>query len=211
VAPLTSEDRPAEAGKRQAAQVRVTVDTSEAPELAGWGRRAADLVRKWHPIISEMLRSDGFTPPTEIRIVFKKATRAIAFTSASTITIGADWVKKHPGDYGMVVHELTHTIQRYRGGAPGWLVEGIADYVRFFHYEPQTRLRLDPARASYRHGYREAAMFLAWLERTHHRDIVRKLNEALRHGTYSDDLFKTWTSKTLDQLWGAYVASVERK
>jgi hypothetical protein len=37
------------------------------------------------------------------------------------------------------------------------------------------------------------------------------LNDALRKGEYSDDLFKKRTSRTLDELWGDYVASLERK
>ena len=36
-----------------------------------------------------------------------------------------------------MIHETCHVVQRYRGrGNPGWLVEGVADYVRFFVYEP---------------------------------------------------------------------------
>ena len=52
-------------------------------------------------------------------------------------------------------------------------MEGIADYVRFFHYEPNTKLRLgNPARASYRDGYRTTAMFLAWIEKRYDKDII---------------------------------------
>ena len=36
-----------------------------------------------------------------------------------------------------MVHETTHVVQAYRRGArPGWLVEGISDYIRFFKFEP---------------------------------------------------------------------------
>lgn len=50
--------------------------------------------------------------------------------------IAADWVKSQPNDFGMVVHELTHLVQRYPPGSPGWLVEGIADYIRAKYFEP---------------------------------------------------------------------------
>jgi hypothetical protein len=197
--------------KPRAAAVRVTVDTREVPELADWGREAKGLVEKWHPLIADLLKSDGFTPPGEVRIVFKKDMKGVAHTQRTRIVIAAHWVKKHPDDYGMVVHELTHVIQDYRRGGPSWLVEGIADYVRFYHYEPKTKLTLNRRRASYRDGYRTAAMFLAWVEKAHDKDIVRKLNEALRKSEYTDELFKTRTSKTLDQLWDAFLASVDRK
>jgi len=112
----------------------------------------------------------------------------------------------------MVVHEMTHIVQSYRrvrrAGA-GWLVEGIADYIRFFHYEPKTKVRVNRRRASYRDGYRTCAKFLAWIEETHDKNIVRKLNAALRQGTYRDDLFKTYTSKTLDELWASFIASLD--
>jgi hypothetical protein len=190
--------------------VQVRVDTTEVPELADWGRKAKELVEKWHPIISDLLRSDGFTPPAKVKLVFKKDMRGVAYTSRNTIVIAGSWIKKHPDDFGMVVHELTHVIQDYRHDGPGWLVEGLADYVRFYHFEPQKKLTLG-RRASYRKGYRTAAMFLAWIEKTHDKAIIRQVNQALRQGKYTDELFKTWTSKTLDELWDAFVASAGKR
>jgi hypothetical protein len=203
--PATADDKP------QPAPVQVTVDTTEVPELADWASEAKELVEKWHPLIADLLKSDGFTPPGEIKLVFKKDMKGIAYTARDTIVIAADWIKKHPDDKGMVVHELTHAIQAYRRGGPGWLVEGIADYVRFYHYEPKTKLTVNPRRASYRDGYRTTAMFLNWIEQNHDKDIVRKLNEALRKAEYKDELFKTCTSKTLDELWDGFIASVDKK
>jgi hypothetical protein len=191
--------------------VKVTVDTSDAPEAARWAVKAKALVQEWHPRISRLLPSDGHTPPSQVRIVFKKDMRGVAYTSGRTITIALKWIQAHPDDYGMVVHELTHVIQDYRRGGPGWLVEGIADYVRFSHYEPKTPIRINPRRASYRDGYRTTAKFLAWLERKHDRGIVCKLNGALRAGKYSKELFRTSTSKTLDALWADFFAAEERK
>jgi hypothetical protein len=50
------------AGPRPAAGVKVTVDTTEAPELADWGKKKAkELVEKWHPLVAGLLKSDGFT------------------------------------------------------------------------------------------------------------------------------------------------------
>jgi hypothetical protein len=194
-----------------APRVRVYVDTKEVPELAGWGRKAAALVEQWHPKISALLHSEGHTPPREVRIVFRKNMKGVAFASGRTITIAAAWVKAHPDDFGMVVHELTHVVQGYRRGGPSWLVEGIADYVRFSHFEPKTRIRVDPKRASYRDGYRTAAKFLAWAEAKHDRGLVRALNAALRAGAYKDSLFEKRTGKKLDALWADFLAAQERK
>ncbi len=208
---------PVVAGGRAAAQdkprpaVAVTVDTTEVPELADWGKKARALVEKWHPQVAALLPGDGFTPPAEVRIIFKKDMKGVAYTRGTTIVIAADWVKKHPDDFGMVIHELTHVIQAYRRGGPFWLVEGIADYVRFFHYEPKTRIAINPRRARYQDGYRTAARFLAWVEKRHDRNLVRKLNDQVRRGKYTDKLFQTYTSKSLDELWKDFIASLEKR
>jgi len=195
----------------RAAPVKVTVDTRDAPDVAEWGKKAGALAEKWHPIISRLLRSDGHVPPSEVRIVFKKDMKGVAYASGRTITISAKWVTDHPDDFGMVVHELTHVVQGYKRGGPGWLVEGIADYVRFAHYEPKTRVIVNPKKASYKDGYRTTAKFLAWAEAQHDRDLVRKLNEALRQGKYNDALFEERTGKKLDRLWADFLAAQEKK
>ena len=74
------------------------------------------------------------------------------------------YFKDHPDDIGAMVHETTHIVQRYRNrNNPGWLVEGVSDYVRFFKYEPGKLGRIDPDRAHYNGSYRTTAAFLAYL------------------------------------------------
>jgi hypothetical protein len=199
-APAWADDKPK--------AVDVTVDTSEVPELKEWGDKAKELIQKWHPKIAEALKSEGFTAPSTVKVVFKKDMDGVANTSGKTITIAAAWVKKHPDDYGMVVHELTHVVQSYRraGRGSGWLVEGIADYVRFFQYEPGKLGPINARRARYDGSYRVTAAFLAYVTEKYDKEIVRKLNAALRAGEYKDELFKKYTEKTvkeLDEEWRA--------
>ena len=109
----------------------------------------------------------------------------------------------------MIVHELTHVVQAYPKYDPVWLVEGIADYVRFFHFEPEAnRPHPDPKKANCRDSYRTTAAFLDWAVRRYDPDLVRKLDRALKAGTYSDDLFRQSTGKPLDQLNAEWVASL---
>jgi hypothetical protein len=192
--------------------VQVQVDASEAPDAEPWGAKAKALVEKWQPIIADLLKSDGFTPPSEVKIVFKNDIKVPAYASGNTITIDADWIKKHPDDYGMVVHELTHIVQSYPRSKrnDGWLVEGIADYVRFFKYEPETKIGPIGSRASYRNGYRTTAKFLDWIEKTHDKEMVAKLNKALRKSEYKDELFKEATGKSLDDLWAEFLESQKK-
>ena len=193
--------------------LKVTVDTADAPDLAAWGAEAQALAEHWYPKVVDLLKSDGFTPPTEVTLAFRKDYRGVAEASQGKITISPGYVTKHPEDKGMVVHELTHVIQSYpRNRSSGWVVEGIADYVRFFHFEPETPLRIaDPDKASYRDSYRTAAKFLRWVETTHDKAIVRRLNAALRAGKYDKGLFKEGTSKDLDALWAEFIEAEKAK
>jgi hypothetical protein len=200
----------AEPDAKEKPVLRITVNTEAAPDLAAWGDKAKVLVEKWHPKVAELLASDGFTPPTEVKLVFKSDKKGIASTSGNTITFSSEYIRDHPEDWGMVVHELTHVIQGYRKGGPGWLTEGIADYVRFFHYEPETKLGpINPKRASYKDGYRTTAAFLAWVEKQHDAKLVNKLNASMRRGEYKDELFKDCTRKSLDELWNDYLESMK--
>jgi hypothetical protein len=86
---------------------------------------------------------------------------------------------------------MVHIVQQYRrarGGNrnPGWMVEGLADYIRWFLYEPENlRPRPNPARANYDDSYRTTAAFLAYVKETHDKEIIKKFNAAMRGGKYS--------------------------
>jgi hypothetical protein len=186
-----------------------TTDIAESPDSIRWAEESKTLCEQWYPIIHRFLATEDWTPPKEIKLVFKKELKVPAYASGSTITISADWAQKHPDDFGCVIHELTHVIQQYpnQRGKPGWLVEGIADYIRFWKYEPEVpRPRVDKEKASYRDSYRTTAAFLAWITWKYDKRIVRKLDKALREGTYSDAIFGDVTGRSLDALWEEFVA-----
>jgi RNA polymerase sigma factor (sigma-70 family) len=81
-----------------------------------------------------------------------------------------------------------------------WLALGIADYVRFFKYEPGKLPPLDPDKMQYNANSRATAAFLAFLVQKYDNGIVRKLNQIVRAGEYKDEVFKELTGKTLPQL-----------
>jgi hypothetical protein len=115
-------------------------------------------------MICEELKSDGFTPPRRVTITLEGSYVGVAATSGGHIVGSAAYFRAHPDDVGAMVHETVHVVQGYRGGNnPPWLVEGIADYIRFFKYEPGKLGRIDPGRARYDGSYRVTAAFLAYL------------------------------------------------
>ncbi len=112
----------------------------------------------------------------------------------------------------MVVHELTHVVQDYKGGGEFWLTEGIADYVRYERYEPgKQKWKLDPEKSSYKQGYGIAGAFLAWLEKHKNPEIIRKLNAASRDRSYKREMFVQLCGADVDALWKEFLAAQSAK
>jgi hypothetical protein len=199
---------------------QITIDTSEMPELERWvATKLRPACDEWYPKIADMLASDGFTAPRRVKVAFRKDMRGVAATGGTRIACAGQWFRRNlEGEaVGAVVHELVHVVQQYgraRGGRPnpGWLVEGVADYIRWFLFEPSNlRPRPDPARAKYTDSYRTTAAFLAHVVATHDADAVKKLNAAMREGRYTPELWKTVSGKTVDALWEEYVQTLRKR
>ncbi|RBL89071.1 basic secretory protein-like protein [Chitinophaga flava] len=136
----------------------------------------------------------------------------VAATSGGRVVYNPEWFRQHPGDIDVVTHEVMHIVQAYPGGAgPGWLTEGIADYVRYRYgvdnagagwalpdYTPSQR---------YDNSYRITARFLIWLEKHVYDKLVKELDESMRNKTYSPGIWQAKTGKTLEQLWNDYAAN----
>lgn len=199
---------PALTGKPSAA---INVDYSETPDLAEWALRAQKDAEEQFPIIAERLHSDGFVPPRQIMMFFKKDMKGIAHTIGARMYYAEGWIKANPKDHGTVIHELTHVIQQYHN-APGWLTEGVADYIRWWNWEPAAnRGRINPRSAKYTNGYQDAAAFLVWIEKTYDKELVYKMNKAMREGAYKDSLFVEYTGKDIPTLWKEFLDSFDKK
>lgn len=187
----------------------VVVDSSDLPAQEEWGKAAKAVVEQWYSNITALLATEKFKAPKQIRLVIKKEISAPAWASGDTITISGKWIASHPDDLGMIVHELTHVVQQYPGGkAPGWLVEGIADYIRWWRYEPEApRSKIDFGKANYTDAYRTTAWWLAWSSQKYNRGLVPALDRALREGKDGMDVFEKMTGKDADQLWQEFKAS----
>jgi len=186
----------------------ITVDSSEAPDLEAWGQKAGEICVKWYPIMCELLDSPGFKPYPKVSLSFKKDLDNPAATGRDFIGISASYVREHTNDFGMIVHELTHVVQAYPSANPGWVTEGIADYVRIARFEPNARRpRVRPDRDTYHDAYKTTAMFFEWVEKKYDKTLVTKLNCAMRERKFKIELFKEYTGKTVDELWSEYIKS----
>ena len=192
-------------------EVKITLDTAQAPEIASWAEKAKAQCEKFYPTIVRQLGAPNTGEPLPVTITFYKG-RGIAATSGNHIGCNADWFLKHPDDQGALIHELCHVVQDYNGArVPSWVTEGIADYVRWFKYEPKDhRPRVNPDRANYTDSYQTTAAFFDWIVRKKYRLFVKRLNAAARDNEYSDDLFRKYAHQPLDKLWEEYVESLKQ-
>jgi hypothetical protein len=212
--------KPHEAVPFDPRKVSITINSDEMPQLKPWiDGKLRPACEKWYPIIAEMLASDGYVPPRSLTVTFKKDMEGVAGTVGTRVACAGPWFERNlEGEAtGAVIHELAHVVQRYRGvrgggQRPGWLVEGIADYVRWFRFEPASaRPRPDPSRARYTDGYRTAAALLNFATERHDPQLVKKLNAALREGRYRDSLWPELAGKDLDSLWQEYLDFLKKK
>jgi hypothetical protein len=189
----------------------ITVDTSLAPDLAPFVATAKTRCEACYPEFARYLASEGFQTPRDMQLAFEKNMSVPAGTGGTHVALSDTYFREHPADYGAVVHEMVHVIQSYPRYDPAWLVEGIADYMRFYHYEPvSARPRPNP-RAKYTDGYQTVAVFLDWATRKYDVALVKQLNAALRNTTYSPHTWKSETGKDLDPLWAEFLATLQPK
>ncbi len=205
----------------------IVLDTSDTPDLAEWARKELiPMAKEWYPKIVGLLPSEGYQAPKKLSIVFSEEMRGVAATSGTRIRCAGGWFRRNlKGEaVGAVFHELVHVVQQYGQARrsnpnatrpPGWLTEGIPDYLRWFIYEPQTRgaeiTRRNIARARYDASYRITANFLNWVTEKYARDLVKTLNAAIREGKYEEELWKQTTRHSLTELGEAWKQEMETK
>jgi Peptidase of plants and bacteria len=207
---------------------RLSIDTSAAPDLTEWAdQELVPVLREWYPKIVKLLPSPGFEAPTRVTIRFREGMGGTpAATGGSRISCNAGWFRRNlKGEAkGAVVHEMVHVVQQYGRArrnnrnatrTPGWLVEGIPDYIRWFLYEPETKgaeiTRRNLARARYDGNYRITGNFLNWVTGKYDPEIVPKLNMAAREGRYQEDLWKEYTGKTVQELGAEWKGFHEKR
>ena len=208
----------------------IAIDTSQALELKTWAEeKLGPVLAAWYPKITALLAGEGFAAPKRFSVILRPG-RGVAATAGTRITANSTWLKSElEGEaIGALVHEVVHVVQQYRGRrgnpdfkpAPGWLVEGIPDYIRWFLYEPQshgadvTWLRARRAVAlKHDAGYRVSANFLNYAVEHHDpkKELITRLNAACRQGRYTDELWQACTGKTLRELNDEWKAATEKQ
>lgn len=135
----------------------------------------------------------------------------VAYSFGDVLVFSYDYMEAHPKEGDVAVHEIMHKVQSgYQGSVPGWLTEGIADYVRYRYGIDNPDSWSLPAYASdqnYDDSYRVTARFLVWIENHRKKDFVKQLDAALRNGINYKDFWMQTLGKPIDDVWAEYAKS----
>lgn len=214
-----------------------------AAELDARAASAGKLVAAWYPRINVLLFDPGHPlpgPAPQVRVDAQPLSEGVpAYADAGVIHLWAGYIAdQDQADFeGMVIHELTHINQAGKNvGDNGWVVEGVADYVRHKYFardiEPTLHMSADgrlqgyAPRDMYFYGlqqqkadlsvqgyqarYTVAASFLYWLELRKDSHIVHEISVALEQGRFTPALFAQNCGKPLDVLWDEFVVESKR-
>lgn len=159
-----------------------------------------------YPVLTERYNREA-----QRRVVFTVDTsyHGVAAAFNGRVIFNPEWFAKNPNDLDVVTHEVMHIVQNYgRSRVPGWVTEGIADYVRYKYglYNKEANWALPELKPEhhYSSSYRITARFFAWLEERRDPQIVDKLDEAARADRFYDNIWEELTGRTIDELWDDY-------
>ena len=194
----------------QAAEIKFTIVVPGGEDLKSLIDPFVKAAQETYPILLKHFENPDKPAPRDVKIIFKTGIKPPAFAQGDVLTVNLDWIRKEPGDLGMMTHELTHLVQDYPSFEPGWLTEGIADYARALYAKNDRKSWSLPAAVtagqSYKQGYGVSAAFLVWLEQRK-AGIVDQLHRAMQKNSFTDVTFKAITGADVDSLWTEYAKS----
>jgi len=169
------------------------------------------MIRTFFIVYPELAKAYNKNTLNEVTMVIDTTYKGVAETANGKVTISSRWMHSRPEDIDVITHEVMHIVQDYGNSTgPGWLTEGIADYVRYkFGVNNAAAKWALPAyknTQNYDNAYRVTARFLLWMEEKVKPGIVKELDSRLRKHTFTDNTFKELTGKTVDELWKTYSA-----
>ncbi|TDS13040.1 basic secretory protein-like protein [Sphingobacterium paludis] len=172
-------------------------------------QRLIDTFFKTYPKLAKQYNKQA---TTKVVFVMDPDYDGIAAAGGGVIRFNPAWFAKNPGDIDIVTHEGMHLVQAYPGNAgPGWITEGIADYVRFVDGVDNAGANwklpdLKPEH-TYENSYRITARFFYWLETKVKKGTIVKLDKTMREKKYEASFWEKQTGKSLQALWESYKAN----
>jgi basic secretory peptidase family protein len=171
-----------------------------------------NLINTFFTVYPQEVKTYNIHSLKRVTIIIDPDYKGVAATNNGIVRINPEWMHKHPQDIDVVTHEVMHIVQAYPNNAgPGWITEGIADYVRneFGVNNEKSGWKLPEYnnKQKYTDAYRVAARFFIYLTSNYDKKLVRKLDSAMRNKKYTPGFWEKETGKTIDELWKAYASN----
>ncbi|EFM10835.1 Carbohydrate binding family 25 [Paenibacillus curdlanolyticus YK9] len=112
---------------------------------------------------------------------------------------------------GILYHELTHVYQENdNGAAPGYMIEGIADAVRFeVGYHDRYS---HPVGGTWQGSYGTTGNFIRWIDEHKRPGFLRDINASLSSfdgSTWTTSVFSALAGADVNTLWNEYQISLD--
>ncbi|MGK4007165.1 basic secretory protein-like protein [Sorangium sp. So ce1036] len=170
-----------------------------------------DMICTFHSVYPQLVQRFNPAAPTTVGLIITEDP-GVAWASNGNTYYNKQHMLDNPLDTDAVVHEIMHIVQSYSGPVPGWIVEGIADYVRDAYGLQNAAAGWSiPSGwtygAHYLFGYGDAAAFFKWIDATYRASqtpVADELDDILRAGTYSSQTWVDLTGYDVETLWQQY-------
>jgi hypothetical protein len=191
------------------------------------GSAGGDAITKEFPDAVAMMQAHARTvckilyrTPDEVKPVARQTLvidmhDGVAYASGGEIHFSANYIGnfirgKQPAAItlelnGVLVHESTHVWQYTNGG--GWLVEAMADYVRY--KSGFDRIQRRQRGGNWDSPYTTGGFFIHWIEEKYDKDFGYKVNMGMKNRNFSyPALVQQVTGKPVDTVWDEYQADI---
>ncbi|MEV0530598.1 basic secretory protein-like protein [Kitasatospora sp. NPDC050463] len=182
----------------------IDLDYSQAPDLGPWLEQQKQTVAGYYPTISNLLTKGAFAAPAYFKIIFDPTLKdypayATVRNGVKEVHVNIDYTRGNRNDTGFLVHEAVHVaVWDNPTSRPGWLSEGLADWVRNYNFQPGTGAQHFGPGTNYDSGYQATARFVDHVSKTYGKpDLAHLLNTT----NYSDQIWVQLTGKSAQQLW----------
>ena len=146
-----------------------------------------DFVKSITPKIAEILGIKS----RSLRVIMTSTLElpTLALTHGRSIFLNSEWFKKHPDDYGTIVHEIAHAVMDIQVAIEEekWIIEGLADYVRYILGYPSKTGGLPKydAKRLFK-GYQYTAHFFLWLRERYGETEIKEISKRISEGKTFD-------------------------
>jgi len=185
--------------------VEIVNHLNGANDLRDHAEAMKRMMLEWFPFIQGQLSTPAYRKVNKIDVYYDEKDNGI-YAAGTEIHIPQGYVRNNKGDTGVFIHEMTHVIHQSRN-CPGWVVEGTAELMRRWHYEPKTT-PTKPTNQELGNAY-VGDWLLEYLNTYMQRPMFYMITKACQEGSWRDSWLKDMTGKDDKEWWRQMVNDKE--